>query len=162
MNGLGFECESIMVGSPDVAAGTSETTTSVADMAGFDEIEYIVHFGDGTNGSVVTIVAKENTASSVSSPTPTAIDFTTITTSLASGVITSGDAVLTATATNMDDKIARFIIKKSAMSKRYQFLSITPATQNMAINSVIVIRRGARAIPVTDHADVIATAYAAA
>lgn len=147
------------------AAGTSEVKSAVVDMQGFNELTYIIVFGDNTSGSVVTITPKENTASSTTSPSPTAITLTLGTS--ASGlstaaVITSGSLVVTASTSDTDNKIVVVTLKKTAMSKRYQFLSVTPATQNAVIASITCEQRGASVLPVTQPSDVIATAYAAA
>jgi hypothetical protein len=111
---------------------------------------------------VITFAAKENTASSTSSPSPTAITLALGYSNTITGVITSGNLVVTAGTSDTDNKIVRIVLKKSAMSKRYQFLSITPATQNAALVACTIHQRGAAAQRVTQHADVIATAYAAA
>lgn len=145
------------------AAGTSEVKSAVADMQGYDELTYQVVFGDNVSGSVVTIAAKENTANSTTSPTPTAITLTLG--SSASGlstaaVVTAGSLVVTCSTSDTDDKVVLITIKKSSMSKRYQFLSVTPATQNAVIRSITIEQRSAKAEPVTQSSDVIATAYA--
>ncbi len=146
-------------------AGTSEVKSAVADMQGFDEITYTLTFGDNVSGSVVTIAAKENTANSTTSPSPTAITLTlgsSLSTLGTAAVITNGSLVVTAGTSDTDSKIVIITLKKSAMSKRYQFLSVTPATQNAIIDSIIIEQRSAKAEPVTQSADVIATAYAVA
>lgn len=147
------------------AAGTTAVTSAVVDMQGFEEVEYEIVFGDNTSGSVVTIAAKENTASSTSSPTPTAITLTLGSSASGLGtaaVVTSGSLVVTCGASDTDSKIVLVTLKKSAMTKRYQYVSVTPATQNAVIASITVHQRGASAVPVTQSSDVIATAYAAA
>lgn len=141
----------------DQAAGQSEVLTAVFDMQDFDEIEFEVFVGDSTSGSVVTYAVKENTASSTSSPTPTAVALTTV----SAGALTSGNLVTTAGASDIDDKIIRICVARQSISKRYVFLSVTPATQNTAFNGCTVHQRRSRAEPITQSSDVYAYAYAA-
>lgn len=143
-----------------VADGTSETVTDVVDMQGFDELEWLVTYGDVDAAAVLTHACKENTANSVSSPTPTAVALTSVTDSI-SGVITSGNLVLTESSGNIDNKTVRIGLKGSAMSARYQFLSITVSVESYEIVSILAIKRRARNLPVTQNADVVSVAYAA-
>ena len=165
MASLDYErCKRTFVSTATATAGTTEVLSPIVDMEGFDELTYQVVFGDNTSGSVITMVPKENTANSSSSPTPTAIDLTLGSSAAALGtaaVITSGDLVVTAGASDTDHKIVLITIKKSSMSKRYHFLSVTPATQNAAILSITVEQKSARVMAVTQSTSVIATAYAA-
>lgn len=160
-----LDYESVVTGFGNLAAaGTSEVKSAVVDMQGFDELEYQVVFGDNTSGSVITIAAKENTASSTTSPTPTSITLTLARSASGLGtaaVVTNGSLVVTAAASDTDSKVVIVTVKKSAMSKRYQFLSVTPATQNAVIASITYKARAAKNVPVTQSSDVIAIAYAA-
>lgn len=146
------------------AAGTTEVLTAVVDMEGFDELEYEIVFGDNTSGSVVTITPKENTASSTSSPTPTAVTLDELVLSGASlgtaAALSSGSLVVTAGASDTDNKIVKVSLLKGALTKRYQFLSVTPATQNAVIASITTRQRRARNVPVTQSSSVIAIARA--
>lgn len=137
----------------DQSAGTTEILTAVFDMQDWDEIEFIVFQGDMTSGSVVTHAVKENSASSTSSPTPTAVALDVV----SAGALTSGNLVTTSAT---DDTIMRINVSKEALTKRYVFLSVTPATQNTAYNGCIVIQRRARNTPITQSSDVYAYAYA--
>lgn len=149
------------------AAGTSEVKTAVVDMGSgldaYDGLLYLLTFGDNVNASVVTITAKENTANSTTSPTPTSI---TLKLGLsASGLgtaaaISSGNLVITCATSDTDNKIVPIYVDKRAMSKQYQFLSVTPATQNAVIASIVCIGVLPRVQPVTQPSDVIAIAYA--
>ena len=146
-------------------AGTTSVKSAVVDMQGYDELTYQIVFGDNVSGSVITITPKENTASSTSSPTPTAITLTLGSSASGLGtaaVVTSGALVVTAATSDTDNKIVIITIKKSAMTKRYQFVDVVPATQNAIIASITVEQRSAKAEPVTQSSDVIATAYAVA
>lgn len=156
MNQLFYEGWEIKEGFPDQTAGTSEVKTAVIDAADAEEIAFLVHFGDVTSGSVITCTVKENTANSTTSPTPTTVTLDDESSSL--GVITSGSLVITAGASDVDDNYAIISVAGSALSKRYVFLSVTPATQNAAFNGcTMLVKR--RISPVTQTADVIATAY---
>lgn len=149
------------LGSADVAAGTTETTSAVIDAADAEEVVFELNLGDCTSGSVITCTVKENTASSVSSPTPSQVALTAVTSSGPSTavVITSGSVVVTAGASDCDDKTVLISVAGSALTKRYCFLSVTPATQNAAINNIdIYVKR--RNHPVTQTSSVISTAYA--
>jgi hypothetical protein len=154
---LPHERSVVTLGKDLVADTTAETTSAVEDMSGFDEIEFEVKLGDVDAAAILTFAVKENTASSVSSPTPTTI--TLIATS--AGVIVAGALVVTELSANLDDKILRLIVKKSAMTKRYIFLSITATVESYEVDSIVTRKSAARVLPVTASTDVYATAYAA-
>ncbi len=141
MHALESEKSVVSVGSNAVADTTSETKSAVEDMAGFDEIEYLVHFGDVDAAAVLTFTAKENTANSDSSPTPTTV----------------GSGSITEDSGNLDNKLVRVVVKKSKITKRYHFLSITAADESYEIQSIITRRTSARAVPVTPDADEVLT-----
>lgn len=159
MSELALLSSVVSLGKTAVADTTAETTTAVEDMSGYDAIEYIVALGDVDAAAVLTFTAKENTASSTSSPTPTSITLATTTGSV--GAITSGALVFTEDTGNLDNKIVRIYVEKNAMSKQYQFLSITATVESYEIVSIITIRHKARALPVTEDGDVVDHAYAA-
>lgn len=148
------------VGANDKTAGTSEQLSAVLDMQGFDGARFLVHLGDCADTAVVTLAVKENTANSTSSPTPSVVALT----SASAGSITTGTAgtlTLTATATNLDDKIIVIDVKRHALSKRYLFLSVSSATANYSLNSIIAEKYAARDIAVSQSSDVYSYAYAA-
>lgn len=148
----------ISLGKGAVADTTAETTTAVLDMQGFDEATFIVNFGDVDAAAVLTFAVKENTASSTSSPTPTAV---TLTSESGIGGITSGNAVITEDTANLDNKTVVINVAKNAMSKRYIFLSITVADESYEIVSITSIKSRPRVKPVTQSSDVVSTAIAA-
>lgn len=151
------------LGSGAVADTTSETLTAVEDMAGFDGIRYIVSFADVDAAAVLTLQPKENTASSTSSPTPTAVSLAAATVGGAvTGVVTTGALVITEASGNLDNKTVIIDIAKSAMSKRYQFLSITAAVESYEIVSIITEKYRARSVPVSQDAVVVTHAKRAA
>lgn len=157
--GLFYENNKITLGKDLVADTTAETTSAVADMANFDSVTFEVKLGDVDAAAVMTFAIKENTASSTSSPTPTAVALSLGTTNVATGVITSGNVVITESSGNMDDKILLFTIRKSALSKRYCFLSITATVESYEVDYIGIIQHAARTVPVAQSSDVILTAY---
>lgn len=141
MEGNFLEVCVVDVVSGNTAAGTSDTiTTSVVDMAGYDEATFLVYFGDVTVAAVVTPTVKVNTANSTSSPTPT---------------VGKALSARTCTATDTDNKIMAITLTRPAA--RYAFLELVRATANAAINGIICIRRRARTVPVTQSTDVVAS-----
>lgn len=148
----------VQLGSDLVADTTSETTSTVEDMAGFDEITFVVKLGDVDAAAVLTFAVKENTASSISSPTPTAVALT----SVSAGTLTSGNLVATESGGNLDDKIFVITVKGSALSKRYVFLSITATVESYEVDAIITLKSRPKSKPVTQPSDVYACAYAAA
>ena len=146
-----------ILGKDLVADTTSETTSAIADMQGFDGVRFIVKLGDVDAAAVMTFTVKENTASSVSSPTPTTVAIT----SASAGTITSGAVVVTEASGNIDDKILIFDVKHHALSKRYCFLSITVTVESYEVDSIIIEKYSARDLAVTQSSDVYSFAYAA-
>lgn len=158
MSGLFTDNYQIQLGSDLVADTTAETLTGVEDMEGFDEITFLVKLGDVDAAAVLTFAVKENTASSTSSPTPTAVPITKV----SAGALTAGNLVLTEDTGNLDDKIIAITVAKSAITKRYVFLSITATAESYEVDSIIAIKGRPRALPVTQPSDVaaVATGYA--
>lgn len=151
------------LGSGAVADTTSETLTAVEDMEGFDGIRYIVSLGDVDAAAVLTLQPKENTADSTSSPTPTAVSLASATVGGAvTGVVTTGALVITESSGNLDNKTVIIDIAKSAMTKRYQFLSITATVESYEIVSIITEKYRARSVPVSQASVVVTHAKRAA
>lgn len=147
----------VSVGKDLVADTTAETTTAVVDMAGYDEVTFLVDLGDVDAAAVMTFTVKENTASSTSSPTPTTVTLT----AASAGTITNGAVVYTEASGDMDDKLLVITVAKSALSKRYVFLSITATVESYEIDSIITLRGKPRTLPVTQSSDVLIKATAA-
>ena len=103
------------------AAGTTEVLSSVLDMADWDGVLFLVLLGDVTVNSVLTATAKENTASSTSSPTPTA-------------VTDGATAAFTAAAADADNKVLAVDVVRP--SKRYVFLSLTRTAANAVVDDL--------------------------
>lgn len=127
------------------AAAQTDVTTSVFDMQGYDGICYIAYLGDVTNTSVLTLTAKENTASSTSSPTPTAI----------TGGATDA---FTASASSADDKF--LVVDIYRPLKRYQYAVLSRGTANAVVNGIIAIRYRSATKPITQSSTTIASAFA--
>lgn len=158
MAGMMFEEEVILLGKDLVADGTSEVVTNVIDMQNADEVEFRVWHGDVDAGAVMTYTLKENTASSTSSPTPTAV---TLTDAAGTGAsISSGALTITESSGNLDDKCIRVNVKKHKLSKRYVFLSITATVESFEIDKIEVALRSNRREPITQNSAVAAVGYA--
>ncbi len=159
MTGLFIDNNEIQLGSDLVADTTSETTSAVEDMAGFEEITFLVKIGDVDAAAVLTFAVKENTASSISSPSPTAVVLDDDLLDRSGSVITSGNLVLTESSGNLDDKIVAITVAHSKLTKRYVFLSITATTESYEIDAIITIKSKPKSRPVTQPTDVFAAAY---
>lgn len=142
-----------------VADGTSDVVSTVVDMAGHDELTFVVLLGDVDAAAVVTFAVKQNTASSTSSPTPTAVALTTE--NAAGGVITSGNLVLTEADGNIDNKAIIITVQRNAFTARYLFLTISMTVESLEVNSTVAIQSKPRSLPVTQGSTVYCTAYAA-
>jgi len=124
-------------------AGTSDLTTDVLDMAGFEGVLWIALTGDATSGTVLTLTAKGNSANSTSSPTPI--------TQKATDAFTSGSA------TDADSKVLAVDVYRPTL--RYQFAVLSRATQNCVVGGIIAIQYDASYKPTTQDASVIASAF---
>ena len=150
------EMYEIHLGSDLVADGTAEVLTTVEDMSGFDDITFIVKLGDVDASAVLTFAVKENSASSTSSPTPTAVTIDAV----SAGALTSGNLVATESSGNLDDKLIVITARKQAISKQYVFLSITATVESFEIDSIITLKGRPRTLPVTQPSDVYSHCYA--
>lgn len=153
-----IERHCITLGKDLVADGTAEVLTAVEDMSGYDELTFLVKHGDVDAAAVMTYTVKENTASSTSSPTPTTITGTVV--SGTGATIATGALTITESSGNLDDKIIAITVARSSISKRYVFLSITCTAESHEIDSIITIKSRAKALPVTQSSDVVATLQA--
>lgn len=150
-----LERNCISLGKTLVADGTSEVLTAVEDMSGYDEITFLVLHGDVDAAAVMVYTVKENTASSTSSPTPTSVTGTVVTGTGAT--ISSGALTITESSGNLDNKILAITVARSALSKRYVFLSITCTVESHEVNGIITIKSKSKSTPVTHGSDVVAT-----
>lgn len=157
-SGLIIENVAFSLGKVAVADGTSEVLTAVEDLSGYDSVCWVVAHGDVDAAAVMTYTVKENTASSTSSPTPTAITLTEAAQTGAS--ISSGALTITESSGNLDNKLVVVGAGKNAFSKRYAFLSITCTVESHEILAIYCIKSGAKSVPVTQGSDVAAVGYA--
>lgn len=150
-----LERNCISLGKTLVADGTAEVLTAVEDMSGYDEITFLILHGDVDAAAVMVYTVKENTASSTSSPTPTSVTGTVVTGTGAT--ISSGALTITESSGNLDNKLLAITVARSSLSKRYVFLSITCTVESHEINGIITVKSKAKALPVTQSSDVVAT-----
>lgn len=124
-----------------VTAGQTSQDSSVLDMAGFDGVIFIALLNTVVDTCVLTLTAKENTANSTSSPTPTS-------------VTDGATAALTASG-NSNNVLAVDVVRPS---KRYVFANLTRTTANATIDGIIAIQYRTRNLPVTQPATLAASA----
>jgi len=134
--------------SNDAVAATSDVTSGVIDMQGFDSVIFLLLLGDVTSGSVLTMTAKTNTANSTSSPTPVAVT---------GGVV----GPITAGASDNDNGV--YAVEVMRPQARYVFVVVNRTTQNAVIDGIIAVQFNAKSLPVTqDATTVLQTALALA
>jgi hypothetical protein len=139
-----------------VAATLAATNTAVLDMAGHDQVTFLVRFGTIVAGSVITLAVKENTASSTTVPTPTGITLA----STSAGVITGGNLVITDVGGATSNKIVAITASRNALSKQYVFLTVSATVANYSLASIIALQDKSRSVPSTQPAAVVAVAQA--
>ena len=114
------------------SAGTTDLTTDILDMQGYDGVLFVVLTGDVSDTSALRLRPWQNTASSTSSPTPVELACT---------------ASHTASATDADSKLlAVDVLRPSA---RYVYAVLERDTANAVINGILAIRYRARSEAVT-------------
>ena len=141
MSNLSKACK-ITVVSAAATAATTDITTSVLDMTGYEGVMFLVMLGDVTSGCVLTLTAKGNTANSTSSPTP---------------ITQKATAALTAGATDCDSMVLMVDVHKTPL--RYAFAVLNRTTQNAVVGGIIAIQYKAHNKPTTQDASVMASAY---
>ena len=119
-----------------VVAGTTEQTSSVIDMAGFQSCEFVLLLGDVLLNSVLTLKAQDGTKSDGSDMVDT-------------------DATIghTASATDADDKLMRLDV--ASPQKRYLRAKVGRTTANAVIDGVLGRLYDASIEPITDDASVV-------
>ncbi len=122
------------------AAGTTTRTSTIIDMSDFDGVLFVLHLGTVTDGSVILMTIKENTANSTSSPTP-----------ISPTGLTAGVTGATSSNTLLIADIYRPLL-------RYVFAVVTITTQNCEILGITAHQYGARIIPVTQDATTVVVA----
>lgn len=124
------------------AAGTTDLTSDILDMSGYEGVMWIALTGDVTTGSVLTLTAKGNSANSVSSPTP---------------ITQKASDAFTADTTSADSKA--IVVDVFRPTLRYQFAVLSRATANAVVGGIIAIQYGSRNKPTAQDATVIASAF---
>lgn len=116
--------------SSSTSAGTSDVTTSVVDMTGYDEVTFVAHLGTVVDAAVITLTTKMNTANSTSGAT----------------TITNGasTALTASTSSNLD-----IAVNVAKPTQRYVFAVLTRATQNVTVQCIDAILSKATGVPVT-------------
>jgi hypothetical protein len=156
---LFIERNQIQLGLDLTADGTAEVDSAVEDAQGFQEITFAVKLGDVDAAAVLTFAVKENSASHLTVPAPTAVALD----SVSAGVLTAGNLVVTESSGNLDDKIILITVKGAKLTKRYVFLAITCTVESFEVDCILTIKSGIpSALPVTQPSDVYATAQGAA
>jgi hypothetical protein len=121
------------------AAGQTELTSDVIDMAGFRSARAIAMLGDVTTTSVLTLNFKSNSANSTSSPTP----------------VTETSATFTAGASDADGKT--LICDVSKPTGRYVFATLTRTTADAVVCGILMELYEPYVLPVTADSNVIST-----
>jgi len=113
-------------------AGTSDLTSDILDMEGYDGVVFVAITGDVTSGSVLRLRPWQNTANSTSSPTPVQLSCT---------------AGFTAGATDADHKLLAVDVLRPSM--RYVYAVLERDTENAVVNGILAIRYRARSAAVS-------------
>lgn len=124
------------------AAGTSDLTSDVLDMAGFDSICIFASTGDATSGTVLELRVYGNTTNSDSGGTE-------VTSSTATQTSVSG--------TDADNKLLIVDVVRWNPTYRYVYAIFDPDTQNCECDGIYAIRYNARDLPVTQGSTVSAS-----
>jgi len=142
MNGLLENAVIERVSADNAGTATVAIETDIVDMAGFDNVTWVVLLGNVVNTAVITLSMVEDSDSAHGDdPTETA---------------TADKLADTATAdASHDDKL--IVYECLRPSKRYVRLKITPTTADAPIDGVIAIKTKARDLPVTESSDVVAS-----
>lgn len=125
---------------PRASAGTSDLTSDVLDMTGYDSICFVASTGDATSGTVLELQIWGNTANSVSSPTPVEL--------------TADQVIYTSTSTtDADSKL--LIVDVHKPQYQYVFAILVIDTQNCECDGIYAVQYNAKNLPVTQSSSVI-------
>lgn len=117
-----------------VVAGTSDQTSAVLDMDGFESVEFIALFGALSTGAVTSIKLQQGALADMSD----AADL---------------EGTKLSIAESDDDKV--LITELIKPKERYLQVVVDRGTGNAVIDGIIAIQHGARVLPVT-HASSVA------
>lgn len=120
------------------AAGTTELTTDVIDMAGFTGVMFVAHLGDVTDTSELSLTGDHSDASG-------------------SGFVELAGAIShTADATDADGKA--LVLDIASPEKQFIRARLGRATANAVVNGIIAIKYGPVHAPVDQGDTVLASA----
>lgn len=128
-----------------VSVGTTDITSDVIDMAGYECVAFIVPIVDCVQDGTITLKGYQNTASSTSSPTPTL-------------AATGSTVTYTANDSHNDTCLILELVKPTM---RYVYVVADLATQNTATGAIWAVRYNTTKGPVTQGASVAAANIAA-
>lgn len=118
--------------SAGVTAGTGTKKATIVDMAGYDEVTFIVLFGEVTNTSKVKVQVAQHS--------------TNVTGSMVVTTATTDEIVSDGTEVKLSDKAVALTVNKPL--ERYLELQTVIGTANAVIDGVIAILGQARTKPV--------------
>jgi len=126
------------------AAGTTDITTDIIDMQGFNDVTFIACLGDVLVTCALELVVQQDSAANMAS----AADVLGSTTSFTAGASDADNLVM---AVGTYKPVERYVRAK-----------LVRATANAVLDSIICIQGGAQTLPVThDATTVLGTAHAA-
>ena len=124
--------------SDPAAMGTTDVTSAILDMSGYDAVRFLAPITDIANTSVVTLKLQQGADSGLSD------------------VVTSEETATKTSAADDDlnGKMLVLDVVKPGPGVRYVRAKVTRATANAAIGNIIAERYRARVTPVTQASDV--------
>lgn len=132
----------VTVVSPAAAAAQTAINSSILDMQGWDGVMFLALTGTVTDGCVLTLAAKGNSANHLTVPDP----------------VTQAAATFTADSTSGNSKTLMVDVCDPAL--RYAFANLTRTTANAVVGGIIAIQYNADLKPTVQDATVIASAIA--
>ncbi|MGV8832967.1 MAG: hypothetical protein ACOH2N_13400 [Devosia sp.] len=137
MNSILHNVEFVVV-EASAAAGTTELTTDVIDMAGWHGVAFIAHLGDVTTGSVLGFVADHSDEDD------------------GGWDDLEGPLAFTAGASDADNKLLVLDLVRPA--KRFVRARLSRTVANAVLGGVVAVKYGPTFSPVTQGATVLASA----
>ena len=124
--------------SDPAAMGTTDVTSAILDMSGYDAVRFLAPITDIANTSVVTLKLQQGADSGLSD------------------VVTSEETATKTSAADDDlnGKMLVLDVVKPGPGVRYVRAKMTRATANAAIGNIIAERYRSRIVPVTQSSDV--------
>jgi len=122
---------------PVGAASNTDQNSDRIDMAGYENVTFIVPITDSADTGVATITAEQNSADSDT------------------GMAALSGASATATSAEDDDLNGQLLVLEvERPQERYVQAVLTSATANIAFGNMIAILHGVRTKPVSEHSTV--------